>query len=242
VVPPVVVVQQDHGDYIMKYATKLFTTEEINTIEAAITEVEKKTSAEVVPVVASASGRYDRAEDLFSFLLSLLVLGCTWGWFQGMTPSVEAWSETQAFKLNLPIVLTILVATFFTGITLASHFPLLRLPLIAKREMREEVERRARETFQRLKIRKTKKATGILIYVSLYEHIVHVVGDDTINAKLSQGDWNELCDTIILGFKSGKPEEGMRNGILLCGELLAQHFPVKPGDKNELFDTLHLVD
>lgn len=227
---------------IMKYATKLFTKVEITNIEAAIREVEKKTSAEVVPVVASTSGRYDRAEDLFSFLLSLLVLGCTWGWIQSMAPSTELWSGNPAFRLNLPIVLTILAATFFIGIALASRFPLLPLPLIAKREMQEEVERRARETFQRLKIRKTSNATGILIYVSLYERMVHVVGDDTINAKLSERDWKELCDTIISGFKSGKPEEGMRNGILRCGELLSQHFPIKPGDKNELFDTLHLID
>lgn len=227
---------------IMKYATKLFTKEEISSIEAAISEVEKKTSAEVVPVVASVSGRYDRAEDLFSFLLSLLVLGCTWGWLQGMTPAVEAWSGNPAFRSNLPIVLAILVVTFFIGIALASRFPLLRLALIAKREMQEEVERRAHETFQRLKIRKTRNATGILIYVSLYEHMVHVVGDDTINARLSQDDWKALCDTIVHGFKKGKPEEGMRNGILSCGELLAQHFPIKQGDKNELFDTLHLID
>ena len=227
---------------IMKNATKLFTKEEIVTIEAAIREVEKTTSAEVVPVVATASGRYDRAEDLFAFLLSLLVLGCTWAWFQGMTPSTEGWSGTPAFRLNLPMVLAILAATFFIGIALASRFPLLRLPLIAKREMREEVERRARETFQRLRIRGTSNASGILIYVSLYEHMVHVVGDDAISAKLSQGDWKALCDTIIRGFKGGNPEEGMRNGILRCGELLAQHFPAKPDDKNELFDSLHLID
>ena len=227
---------------IMKYATKLFTKEEINTIEATIGDVEKKTSAEVVPVVASTSGRYDRSEDLFAFLLSLLVLGCTWGWFQGMAPTVEAWSGNQSFRINLPIVLAVLVVTFLIGIALASRFTVLRLPLIAKREMQEEVERRARETFQRLKIRKTSNATGILIYVSLYEHMVHVVGDDTINAKLSQGDWEAICKTIINGFKSGKPEEGMRNGILLSGELLSLHFPVEPGDRNELFDTLHLID
>jgi len=227
---------------IMKYATKLFTKEEISIIEATISEVEKKTSAEVVPVVASTSGRYDRAEDLFAFLLSLLVLGCTWVWFQSMAPSVEAWNGSLAFRLNLPIVLTMLAVTFFVGIALASRFPVLRLPLIAKREMQEEVERRAHETFQRLKIRKTKHATGILIYVSLYEHMVHVVGDDTINSKLSPGDWEGICEIIISGFKNGKPEEGMRNGILRCGELLAQHFPVEPGDRNELFDKLHLID
>lgn len=226
----------------MKHATKLFTKEEISTIEAAISEVEKKTSAEVVPVVASASGRYDRAEDLFAFLLSLLILGGTWILLQGMAPSAQAWSGIPEFSLNLPVVITILIVTFFIGIALASRFPLLRLPLIAKREMQEEVERRARETFQRLKISKTRNATGILIYVSLYEQMVHVVGDETINNKLSQNDWKTLCDIIIRGFKNNKPEDGMRNGILLCGELLARHFPVESDDKNELFDTLHLID
>ncbi len=230
---------------LMKKATQLFTQDEIRTIEAAVTEVEKMTSAEVVPVVATASGRYDRAEDLFAFLLSLLVLGCAWGGFQGIRSSAMEWSGSLAFRLNLPLVLAILIAVFFTGIALASRFPLLRLPLIAKREMREEVERRARETFQRLRIRGTRNATGILIYVSLYEHmvhVVHVVGDDEINTKLSQDDWEALSDIIISGFKDGKPMEGMRNGILRCGELLARHFPIEPGDRNELADKLHLID
>ena len=226
----------------MKYATKLFTKEEIGSIEAAICEVEKTTSAEVVPVVATASGRYDRAEDLFAFLLSLLVLAGAWVWFQGLSSAVDAWTATQAFNLNLPIVLMILAVAFFIGIALASRFPLLRLPLIAKAEMQEEVERRALETFQRLKIRGTSGAGGLLIYVSLYEHMVHVVGDDAINAKLSPDDWQALCETIISGFKNGKPEAGMRAGILSCAELLAQHFPIEAGDRNELNDTLHLID
>ncbi len=227
---------------LMKKATQLFTKDEIRAIEAAVTEVEKMTSAEVVPVVATASGRYDRAEDLFAFLLSLLVLGCAWGGFQGIRSSAMEWSGSLAFRLNLPLVLAILIAVFFTGIALASRFPLLRLPLIAKREMREEVERRARETFQRLRIRGTRNATGILIYVSLHERMVHVVGDDAINAKLSRDDWEALSEIIISGFKDGQPMEGMRNGIRRCGEILARHFPIEPGDRNELADKLHLID
>ena len=225
----------------MKKATKLFTKDKINLIEATIQEAEKKTSAEIVPVIASSSGRYDRAEDMFAFLLSLLTLGLTWVGLQGSI-EIDAWNITSEIKLNLIMVLTILIVTFFIGIALASHFPLLRLPLIAKTEMQEEVEIRARETFQRLKIRGTKNANGLLIYVSLYEHMVHVVGDDSINAKLSQDDWNELCNIIIKGFKDSKPEEGMCNGIFQCGELLSEHFPINPDDENELFDQLHLID
>lgn len=227
---------------IMKKATELFSEEEVRSIEAAIGEVETSTSAEVVPVVASASGRYDRAEDMFGFLLCLLVLGCAWGWLQGLTPAADTWGGAPALGLTLAVAVAILAVSFFIGMALASHFPVLRLPLIAGREMQEEVERRARESFQRLKIRKTENATGILIYVSLYEQMVHVVGDDTIDAKLSREDWTSVCEIIVSGFKAGRPAEGMRSGILRCGELLARHFPIQPGDANELVDTLHLID
>ena len=227
---------------MMKQATKLFSKDEISAIEATIIEVEKTTSAEIVPVVASVSGRYDRAEDLFAFLLSLLVLGCSWVWFQGLTSSTEAWTGAPVFKLSLLVVLAILVVSFLIGLALASHFPQLRLPLVSKVEMQEEVERRALKMFQKLKIRGTSNANGVLIYVSLYEHMVHVVGDDSINAKLSQEDWNALCETIISGFKNGKYEQGMSNGILCCGELLSQHFPKNTDNQNELFNTLHLIN
>ncbi|MGK0186130.1 MAG: putative membrane protein [Verrucomicrobiales bacterium] len=226
----------------MKTPTKLFTAEQITAIETAIRQAEETTSAEIVPVVAKVSGRYDRAEDLFAFLFSLVSLGCTWVLLQDAIPATETWGGKPTSVMSLPIVLAILVATFFAGIALASRFPALRLPLIAKREMQEEVERRAHETFKRLKIRNTENATGILIYVSLYEHMVHVEGDDTIAGKLSQSDFQSVCDTIISGFKSGNPELGMRKGILLCGELLATHFPIEQGDANELFDSLHLIE
>jgi len=227
----------------MKNASKLFSERQIDTIEATIAEVEERTSGEVVPVVATVSGRYDRAEDLFAFLLSLLALAFTWALFQDVTSSAtDSWSNGSALSLNLPLVVVVLAVTFLAGIVLATRFPLLRLPLITKQEMQAEVERRALETFQRLGVRSTEAATGILIYVSLYEHMVHVVGDDAIGAKLSQGDWQVVCDLIIDGFKNGRPEDGMRDGILRCGELLARHFPIKPGDRNELPNTLHLID
>ena len=220
----------------MKTPSKLFTTEEIASIEDTIRQVEEKTAAEIVPVVARVSGRYDRAEDLFAFVLSLLVLSCAWIALQGVAPSEGAWGSGAAVAVPLPIVLAILAITFLVGIGLASRFPSLRLPFIAKQEMQEEVERRALEAFQKLKIRTTENATGILIYVSLYEHMVHVEGDDTVAKKLSQSDFQSLCDTIISGFKS------VCDGILSSGALLEEHFPLQSGDRNELFDTLHLFD
>lgn len=223
----------------MTKATELLTKEEAQSVEAAITEAEKKTSAEIVPVVVSSSGRYDRAEDLFAFLLALVVLSLCWTMSGGET---EGWSLVEPSTLSLPGILVTLFITFLIGVALATRIPALRRPLITKREMQEEVERSARETFQRLNLRRTEKATGILIYASLYERMVHVEGDDTISAQLNQSDWEEICQKIVDGFKNGKPEQGLREGIEKSGELLGKYFPADANIPNELFDTLHLID
>jgi len=143
-------------------------------VEAAIVEAEKMTTGEIVPVVATVSGRYDRAEDLFGLVFSLLVLTAIWMLFAGTTET--GWSATQSTVFGLPAVAGILIGGFVTGAALATHFPILRLPFIARAEMVEEVERRALETFQRERIRDTSSGTGVLIYVSLYEHLVKSAG------------------------------------------------------------------
>ncbi len=226
----------------MKKATRQFNSQEIKAIEAAIGEVERATSAEVVPVVASSSGRYDRAEDVFAFFFALLALFATWNSIQRFTSFGEAWGEPSLLNSSFPIVILVLVIAFAIGIALASRLTFLRLPFITQREMAEEVESQARETFQRLKIRNTANSTGILIYISLYEHRVQVVGDDSINEKLSPSDWEEIRDMVISGFKQGNAAEGLCSGIRRAGELLAHHFPIEDDDKNELPNKLHLID
>ena len=57
-----------------------------------------------------------------------------------------------------------------------------------------EVERRALETFQRHRVRTTAGGTGVLIYVSLYVRLVWVVGDEAVAQKISQADWEAICE------------------------------------------------
>ena len=221
----------------MQYATHVFTAEEKRVIEAAIAQAEQGTSAEIVPVVATVSGRYDRAEDLFAFILTLAVLACLWPWLGD--GSAEGWSGVG---IGLPGLVIILVLTFIAGAVLASRIPVLRLPFIHKREMQEEVERSALAAFQRCQVGRTAQATGVLIYVSLYERMVHVVGDDTISAVVPQAQWQTLCETILNRFRAGQYAAGMTDGIMQCGALLADRFPMEPGDMNEIANTLHLID
>jgi putative membrane protein len=224
----------------MKTASSLFNQQEKQSIEAAIAAAEKTTAGEIVPVIATVSGRYDRAEDVFGLLFGIVALIAAWVLFQD--PASASWSTIQTQVLGLPAIAGILIGGFLLGAMLASYFPMLRLPFIARAEMIEEVERRALETFQRERIRDTGGATGVLIYVSLYEHIVKVIGDDAAAATLPVAALEEICALIVDGLKQGRPADGLQQAVTRTGELLAEQLPRTAEDTNELANHLILID
>jgi putative membrane protein len=237
---PVAVEQQDHGESTMITAGKLLSSTEIASIEHAIDEAEKTTAAEIVPVIATASGRYDRGEDLFGLLFACVTL--VGAWFVVPSEINLGWSATSTPGLGIAMSVAIVVIGFTIGAALASRFTLLRLPFIRREEMLEEVERRAVETFQRQRIRSTGRATGVLIYVSLYEHLVKVLGDDNAAVQLPPSALEEICALVVDGLKQGNPAVGLETAIKKTGELLAPHLPATADDTNELANRLILID
>ena len=225
----------------MKKASAWFTESDRKALAEDIARAESATTGEIVPVVATTSGNYDRAEDLFGLVFALISLSVYW-LLRGVAPFGSKWSSGPAEGLSLPVVLSIVVVASIVGAVLATAIPSLRTPFIPKSEMGKEVERRAAEAFHRFRIRNTAGATGVLIYVSLFEHAVRVFGDNAINEKVDQKTWQEICDLVVDGIRKGEPAGGLSAGILRCGEVLARHFPIDPGDKNELVNTLHLID
>ena len=99
--------------------------------------------------------------------------------------------------------------------------------------MLEEVERRAVEMFQRQRIRDTAESTGVLIYVSLYERLIKVIGDDAVNEKLDQSALEEICGLVVDGLAKDEPTQGLSNAILRTGELLSAVLPIASEDTNE---------
>lgn len=226
----------------MKRARDFFTPEEREKINQAVTEAEKTTAGEIVPVVATASGRYDRPEDLGGFLLAVLLLTVGWLLFQGAVPVAGDWAHGFWLTLRLRWVLLILVGGFIVGVTITSRVGWLRQLLATDREMRAEVERAAWEAFARLRVGRTVGGTGILLYLSLFERMVCVVGDEPIAQKLDQKAWDEVRDSLVAGIRSKRPTEALCQAIARCGELLSMHFPLQPGDVNELANELRVLD
>ncbi len=219
-----------------------FSEEEKKQIDGAVGEAERRTSAEIVPVLTGASGDYDRAEDMFGLFLAVVAVCVCWALFQG--PKAGAWQAGQvaALRYGLPwIVATILVA-FALGAVTATRFWFIRHLFTPRSIMRSAVRRGAERAFYEHSLSRTAGGTGVLIYVSVFERMVYVLGDTTISEKLTDADFAEVKDAIIAGFAAGRRGEGMCNGIRLCGEKLAAHFPIREGDVNELPNQLRIYE
>lgn len=226
----------------MSKAGRLFSGADRKRIAEAITEAEKKTSGEIVPVVATASGRYDRAEDLFGLVVAVVATALAWLLIQDVRPAGGDWESGQVIRLGWLPIAVITIVGFIAGAVAATLFPILKLPFVSKGEMTEEVERSASEAFHRFRLRETAGATGVLIYLSLFEHKVRILGDMAISERLGQKDWDEVCRLVVEGIRAGRHADGLCDGIAKAGELLAEHFPIEAGDGSELVNELQFMD
>jgi uncharacterized membrane protein len=98
--------------------------------------------------------------------------------------------------------------------------------------------RAAVQAFERLGMTRTRERNGVLFYVSVRDHGVAVVGDAGIHERVPEGFWANVVRSIETRFSEGKFAEGLVEGIAMAGAKLAEHFPPREGDVNELPDSL----
>jgi len=74
----------------------------------------------------------------------------------------------------------------------------------------------------------------VLIYVQLVDRCVEILADRGIAAKVPQAEWDAICRSMEMAFKSGDYRGGALAAIRRAGELLAQYFPAGDRNPNEL--------
>jgi putative membrane protein len=222
-------------------ASKLFTGDDRKAISAAVGEAEKKTSAEIVPVVATTSDRYERAEDLVGLGMSLVAVAATWTQFQRLRPPSD-WDGTDELVFHLPYVLAVLLGGWIVGVFLAKALPWLKRLAVSRRAMTARVLIAAHHAFDALHARETTGGTGVVIYVSLFERRVCVWADRKVSEKISESEWQAITEQMIRSLREGKPRDGFVEAIRKTGELLAKPFPIQPNDVNELSNELRILD
>lgn len=208
------------------------TLESRKELEASIHQTESKTTGEVVVCIAKKSGRYERSEDLIIVLFSSVFLIITWLFFQRLES--DTWGE---LTMNIGLFEVISIVLISIGFTLTlTRFIFPRLVLIfTSMEIRYfNVQTQASMQFLLHKTNHTEAETGVMIYVSILERIVSIIGDDAISDKITESQWSEARDVIITKIKQDNLVSGVKQGIEKVGALLEEHFPAKPGDKDEV--------
>ncbi len=104
---------------------------------------------------------------------------------------------------------------------------------LSNREV-EDPLKAAEEQFLKLGMAQTKERNGVLLFVAPRSQAFAVIGDAGIHDKCGPGFWSELAERMTGSFRSGDYGGGILAGINRAGEILAQHFPRRPGDQNEL--------
>ena len=225
----------------MKRASKYFSDGEKLRIEQAVAEAEAETSAEILPVLASSSGRYDRAEDIAGVWLSIIFMTLTWAVLQTQSAEAAQWGSTWA-RFELPLLVLAVIVGYGLGMTIATYSWTLRRLFTPKKHMSAEVELAAGHAFFDRRVHHTQGGTGILIYVSLFEHEASILADQTAHEKLGQEALDELCKKLIDGIKAGDLATALCEVIKDAGERLAKVLPRTDGDHNELENTLIILD
>jgi uncharacterized membrane protein len=92
--------------------------------------------------------------------------------------------------------------------------------------------------FLRLGMTKTKEKNGVLIFVAPRSRNFAIIGDKGVHNRCGDAFWREVADEMTARFRKSKFTEAILHGIRKAGDLLAQHFPRGPDDRNELPDEI----
>lgn len=218
-------------------ASPILTDSDLSRLKQAVAEAETQTAGEIVPYVIRQSDDYGvavwrgGAVGALAAAAALLVVGMvSGGWDQ-------AWLYTS-WMMALTIA-----AGGLLGAVLVGAWPAARRLFTGHAEMERQVRKRAYEAFLEEEVFDTRDRTGILLYVSLLEHRIEVMGDVGINAKVEPEDWEGVVGLIRDGIREDSLADGLERAIRRCGELLHRKgVEIRPDDTDELSDRVRLRD
>lgn len=216
----------------------LFTESEKERIEQAVFDAESRTSAEIVPCVTDVAGSHEVAvwrgavlTAVVALALALVVIRFYVGW--GL-----AWLHSPT-----GIVLLVLGAGMLGAIATAAIPPLKRF-LAGSTYLSVRVHQRAMQAFVEEEVFRTRNRSGILIFISLFEHRIEVLGDAGINAVVQPDDWAEIVEHLQQAVRQDRLADGFVEAITMCGDMLEKSglaVEVDADDINELANRVRLV-
>ncbi|MBX2913693.1 MAG: hypothetical protein KF856_00340 [Cyclobacteriaceae bacterium] len=209
-----------------------FSQQDLERIKSAVKDAESKISGEIVPVFVEKSSHYTIANYRAALtgaalVFALIVL------FDRYIPALAVYDPVLIFTL-------VVIGGLLGGLTANYVAPAKRL-MLSQSYMDQATFKRAQSAFLEEEVFNTRQRTGIMIFISFFEHEVIVMADKGISKVVDQKEWDGMVKVIIENVKQGHITDGIVSAIKRCGDLLLEKgFVITPDDVNELKDDLRL--
>jgi len=202
-------------------AETFFTSEERATIESAVRDAESRTLGEIAVMVVDSSDEYLHADTIGGILFS---------------GTLAFFGAVAFFNSSLVAYIALTALLFFPCRLFVRSFPAIKSEFISPRKRGDAVRMRALRAFTEKGLYRTEAQTGVLFFLSLMERTVWVLADKGIYEKIRQEQLDRFAAMVSQGVREGRAAQALRQAVAEAGTLLAEHFPVKAEDRNELSD------
>lgn len=209
-----------------------FSPDDLERIKKAVKEAESKISGEIVPVFVEKSSNYTIANYRAALIgaaavFFLIVI------FDRYVPALAVYDPVLIFAL--------VMLGGFIGALKSHYINFVKRLMLSQSYMDLATRRRAETAFLEEEVFNTRQRTGIMIFISFFEHEVIVMADKGISKVVDQKEWDSIVRKIIDHVKQGKIVDGIEAAILRCGEILLERgFVITADDVNELKDDLRI--
>lgn len=198
--------------------------DDLKQVHDALAAAERRTVGEIVPVVVERSDRHPGA--------------C---WLSALVATVLGTLLLEGLLLprhDALLLVAVQVALGGLGYGAATWLPGWKRVFVSERRASEMAEEQAFQEFYLQGLHRTAGRTGVLIFVSLLERRVIVLGDSGITEKVGPELWKQVDEAILAGIGAGSLRDGLIDGIGRSGTVLAEHFPIGNDDWNEIPDRI----
>ena len=210
--------------------------EDLERIKAAVKNAEEKISGEIVPVLVERSGDYLIA----LYKGSLIGAALTFVSMVVLDRFVINDAVNTLFYDPVFILLIVMLGGVLGAVVPYFSDPVKRL-LVARRYQDLVTRQCAENAFLEEEVFNTRQRTGIMIFVSFFEHEVIVMADKGISKIVDQKQWDKIVQDLIKDIRNGRVVEALETGIKQCGDILLEKgFRKTIDDVNELRDDLRV--
>ena len=173
-------------------------------IDATINDIERRTAADIVLVVARVSDRYSLYPLVWSALAALALAAVT----AMVQPAMPA-RNVILIQLSALIALTLLFG----------WLPI-RLSLVPKRVKHEHARHLAHLEFAAHAVQGGPPGSRILLFVSVGERYVEIVADHRTHALAPVGTWDRIVDDFTATMKKGRLANAIITAVEAFGAVL----------------------